>query len=260
MPKTKTLIADDEPLARQTVRALLAADAEIEVVGEARNGAEAIAAIRTHRPDLLFLDIQMPRQNGFEVIEAAGNLAPVVVFVTAYNQYAVEAFRAEAFDYLLKPFDDDRFFKVLARVKTHFSLKEWSVVGRRLSGAFPPESQSSSLDRLVIRSGNRVVVIPVRQVDFIESADNYVIIHSGGATHLIRQTMQELIASLDPQKFLRVHRSAAVNLDRVRELRVESHGEALALLDTGATVKVSRYRRAELEQALSLLSLFNRRR
>ena len=101
MPKTKTLIADDEPLARQTVRALLAADAEIEVVGEARNGAEAIAAIRTHRPDLLFLDIQMPRQNGFEVIEAAGNLAPVVVFVTAYNQYAVEAFRAEAFDYLL---------------------------------------------------------------------------------------------------------------------------------------------------------------
>ena len=112
----------------------------------------------------------------------------------------------------------------------------------------------------MIRSGNRVVVIPVRQVDFIESADNYVIIHSGGATHLIRQTMQELIASLDPQKFLRVHRSAAVNLDRVRELRVESHGEALALLDTGATVKVSRYRRAELEQALSLLSLFNRRR
>jgi two-component system, LytTR family, response regulator len=267
--KIRTLIADDEPLARQTIRSLLQGDPKIEIVGEARNGSETLDSITRLQPDLLFLDIRMPALNGFEVLEAARDLAPAVVFVTAYDQYAVEAFRAEALDYLLKPFEDSRFYQVLSRVKSHLETIEWSAVGRRLSSLMDqgmgPRSTGASvagppplpaggnppLERIVIRSGNRIAVVRSREVDWIESADNYVVLHVGPKTHLIRQTMQELIAGLDPMRFLRVHRSAAVNLDRVRELRVESHGEAIAHLDTGAQVKVSRYRRQTLEDALS---------
>lgn len=254
MVKTiRTVIADDEPLARQTVRMLLASDSQIDVVGEARNGAEALEAIARLRPDLLFLDIRMPGLNGFEILEAAGDAAPAVVFVTAYDQYAVDAFRAEALDYLLKPFEDARFYQVLARAKQHLETLEWSAVGRRLSGVLqqPAAPAGWPLERIVIRSGNRIAIVPSRDLDWIESADNYVVLHVGPKTHLIRQTMQELIAGLDPLKFLRVHRSAAINLDRVRELRIESHGEAVAVLETGAQVKVSRYRRQTLEEALT---------
>ncbi len=248
--KIRTVIADDEPLARQTIRTLLETDSQIDIVGEARNGIEALDAITRLRPDLLFLDIRMPALNGFEVLEAARDAAPAVVFITAFDQYAVEAFRAEALDYLLKPFDDLRFFQVLGRVKAHLETIEWSLVGRRLGNVLDAEP-GNSLDRIVIRSGNRIAIVPSREVDWVESADNYVVLHVGPKTHLIRQTMQELIAGLDPVKFLRVHRSAAINLTRVRELKIESHGEAVAVLDTGAQVKVSRYRRQVLEEALT---------
>jgi two-component system LytT family response regulator len=249
--KVRTLIADDEPLARQTIRSLLNSDPQIEVIGEARNGPEALRSIQELQPDLVFLDIRMPAMNGFEVLQATGAASPAIVFITAYDQYAVDAFRAEALDYLLKPFEDQRFFQVLGRVKAHFELKEWSAVGRRLSGMLTSlEEQRNPLERIVIRSGNRIAVVPAREVDWIESADNYVVLHVGPKTHLIRQTMQELISGLDGSQFLRVHRSAAVNLQRVREVRIESHGEAVALLETGAEVKVSRYRRQALEEAL----------
>ena len=255
MVKTiRTVIADDEPLARQTIRTLLSADPQVYVVGEARNGAEALEAISKPGVDLLFLDIRMPGLNGFEVLEAAGDTAPAIIFVTAYDEYAVEAFRAEALDYLLKPFEDARFYQVLARAKEHLETLEWSAVGRRLSGALqhqPPTQDGGPLNRIVIRSGNRISIVPARDLDWIESADNYVVLHVGAKSHLIRQTMQELISSLDPSRFLRVHRSAAINLDRVRELRIESHGEAMAVLETGAQVKVSRYRRQTLEEALT---------
>lgn len=234
---------------------LLSADPQIDIVGEARNGQEAVDTIGLLRPDLLFLDIRMPGLNGFEVLEAAGDHAPAVVFVTAYDQYAVDAFRAEALDYLLKPFEDARFYQVLTRAKEHLETLEWSTVGRRLSGIWQrreePSAVGAPLERIVIRSGNRIAIVPSRDLDWIESADNYVVLHVGPKTHLIRQTMQELIANLDPSRFLRVHRSAAVNLDRVREVRIESHGEAVAVLETGAQVKVSRYRRQTLEEALT---------
>lgn len=251
----RVMIVDDEPLARDTIRGLLAGDSGVEVVGEARNGVEAATAVAALRPDLLFLDVRMPGLNGFEVLEAAGDAPPAVVFVTAFDQYAIEAFRAEALDYLLKPFDDSRFYQVLARAKEHLEVLEWSAVGRKFGPVLGQASDGSEagrpLERIVIRSGSRIAIVRTSEVDWIESADNYVVLHTGGKTHLIRQTMQELIGSLDPTTFLRVHRSAAVNLDRVRELRIESHGEAVAVLATGAQVKVSRYRRQTLEEALT---------
>ena len=251
MKPIRTLIADDEPPARETLRLLLASDPSIEIAGEAANGNEAAQRIEELRPDLLFLDIRMPGLNGFEVIESMRGGPMSVVFVTAYDEYAVDAFRAEALDYLLKPFDDARFFQTLARVKERHEEREWSAAGRFSNLLEGRKTGPTPVDRVVIRSGNRIAIVPSRDIDWVEAADNYVILHVGPKTHLLRQTMQEMTSSLDPAVFLRVHRSAAVNLRSIRELRVESHGEAVAILENQTEVRVSRHRRQDLETALA---------
>lgn len=257
MSTLRTLIVDDEPLARQTLRILLQPDNSIEVVGEAADGPSAIQAIRELHPDLVFLDIRMPGCGGFDVIQAAGARGMAVVFVTAYDEYAVEAFRAEALDYLLKPFDDRRFEQVMRRVKERFTERELSAVGLRLSEYFSIQSRAASAEsfatRILVRGRGRMTILSAADIEWVQAADNYIEIHSGGRSYLLRQTMQEFERKLDPATFFRVHRSVIVNLDRVRELRPHDHGEATAILLSGAQVAVSRVRRAALEKTLAAL-------
>jgi two-component system LytT family response regulator len=252
MPIT-TLIIDDEPLARQTLRLLLASDPEIEIVGECADGPQAIEAIRATQPDLVFLDIRMPGCSGFDVIAASGLRGSAVVFVTAYDQYAVDAFRAEALDYLLKPFDDARFEQVLRRAKERLLEKEWSIMGPRLATMIDSSSgpsETAYLNRLLVRARGRLTILPVEEIDWIQAADNYVELHSGSKSYLVRHTMRDLRDRLDPAIFFRTHRSAIVNLRRVRALQSRSHGEAIAVLAGGSEAPVSRQRRLALERAL----------
>lgn len=262
MQPIRTLIADDEPLARQTLRLLLEPEPEIEIVAECGDGRQTIAAVRSTQPDLLFLDIHMPCCNGFQVIEATGLQGAAVVFVTAYDQYAVEAFRAEALDYLLKPFDDLRFSQMLRRVKERFREREWSRVGQQFAGDPLPSiklhrvlgADGPGLSRILIRSRGRMTVLKAEEIHWVQAADNYVELHTGSRSYLLRQTIQEFGEQLDAARFLRVHRSAIVNVECIREFVAHAHGEASLILQGGTTVKVSRGRRAEVEKKMSMLS------
>jgi len=239
MTEIRTLIVDDEPLARVTIAELLRTDPEISVVGECDSGTEAIEAIRTHKPALVFLDVQMPGCDGFDVIErlgvAQGRGAPkAVIFVTAYDKYALKAFEAEALDYLLKPFSDSRFFRVLARAKT--SLRQ-------------PET-----GRLMVRSAGRVTFLRAAEIDWIEAADYYACLHTGARSHLLRRSMADLETELDREMFCRIHRSAIINLTRVRELRLDANGEYEVVLDNGAQLKLSRSYREQLQRRLTAIA------
>jgi two-component system LytT family response regulator len=234
----RTLIVDDEPMARAGIAALLRGDPEIEIAGECGSGTEAVDVIRASRPDLLFLDVQMPGCDGFEVLEQLGEGAPAaVVFVTAYDQYALKAFEVGAQDYLLKPFDDARFFRVLARVKSQLQR---------------PGAAPRLLDRIMIRSAGRVTFLRAAEIDWIEAADYYASLHVGSRTHLLRRSMTDLERDLDPAMFCRVHRSAIVNVARVRELRLDANGEYEILLDGGAKVRMSRSYREQLQARLGV--------
>ena len=255
--RVRTLIVDDEPIARNGVRRLLAADPEIEVVGEAGDGRTAVSEIRRLRPDLLLLDVQMPEMNGFEVLDAVDpDAIGAVVFVTAYDEFAVRAFEVQALDYVLKPFEDDRFATVLERAKRHVRKeRDDDLAGRlaalldRFDGTGPP-SAAQHLSRLMVRTGGRVFFQPVADIDWIEAADYYARIHVAGATHLVRESLASLEERLDPTRFVRVHRSAIVNLDRVREMRPDWRNRPCLVLVTGETVGVSRSRMDALERAM----------
>ncbi len=254
--RLRVLIVDDEPLARQTLRLLLSAEPDVEIAGECADGLAAIDAVRRVSPDLVFLDIRMPGASGFDVLSAAGERGFAVVFVTAYDEYAVQAFAAEALDYLLKPFDDARFRETLRRVRASFALREYSVLGRQAAGVLQERPAASGfLARLLIRERGRLHVVPVSEIEWVSAAGNYVEIHTSARAHLVRQTLREFEAQLDPARFLRIHRSAIVNLDQVRELRPASHGEATAVLRSGTggvELNVSRQRRRVLEASLLL--------
>jgi two-component system LytT family response regulator len=228
----RTLVVDDEPLARGDVCRLLDAHAAISVVGQCGSGSEALAAIRTQRPDLVFLDVQMPECDGFEVLERLGNLLPpVIVFVTAYDRYALRAFEAGALDYLLKPFDEARFERTLARAIER-------VAAMRAAPA-PANSQ------IAIRSIGEVAFVNVADIDWIEAADYYACLHVGTATHILRRTLAELADELLPCGFARTHRSTIVNLARVARLALGADGEHDVELHDGTRLKLSRrYRRA----------------
>lgn len=229
----KVLIVDDEPLARGVVRSLVERDPELSVVGEC-SGVDAVEAIERGRPDILFLDIQMPEVDGFDVLERAGaNSVPAVVFVTAYDQYALRAFDVQALDYLLKPFDDARFYAALLRAKEKARLR------------------TPYVRRFLVRTRGKVVLVNVDDVDWIEAADYYVSLHAHGRSHLLRETMQELEARLDPSRFVRVHRSAIVNIDRVQELHPLFRGDSVLLLRDGTQLRLSRSRREEFERRLT---------
>ncbi|QQS42792.1 MAG: LytTR family transcriptional regulator DNA-binding domain-containing protein [Acidobacteriota bacterium] len=248
----KALIVDDEPPAREIIRRMLAEDEEIEVVGECSNGAEAIEAIAEKGPDLMFLDIQMPEVDGFELLEACGEeKMPAVIFVTAFNRYAVKAFEVSAIDYLLKPFDHERMAMALDRAKTN--LRERSDAERseqlldllnRLTGG------RERLRRFVIKNNGRILLVPAEDVDWIESDGNYLILHCGNDRHLIRETLKNLEERLDPETFFRIHRSTIVNIDSVKELQKHFNDEHVVLMRSGKELILSRRYRGKLGEKL----------
>ena len=242
----RALVVDDEPLARESLRFLIARDSEFEVVGECA-GVDAPALVRDKRPDVLFLDIQMPELDGFGVIAAIGpESAPLIVFTTAYDAYALKAFDVHALDYLLKPFDDTRFAETLERVKARLRAGSPATDAGKLIRLL--ESREQHTRRLLVRVREKVVVIRTEDIDWIEAADYYASIHSRGSTYLLRETLNELEKRLDPDQFLRVHRSAIVNVDRVAEIHPLFRGDCTLLLADGTRVKLSRTRRDEFER------------
>ncbi len=260
----RALVVDDEPLARQNIRLLLDGDAEVEVCAEAGSGAEAVRLIKEHAPDLLFLDIQMPGMNGFDVLARIdAEKIPAIVFVTAYDQYALRAFEVHALDYLLKPFTDERFEKALRQAKSQIEQREINKLSRKLfalledregtereAGTKASAAPNAYLTRLMIKSAGRISFLKVDEIDWIGAEDYYVKLHFGRRSHLLRETMNDLEAKLDPEKFLRIHRSAIVNLDRVKEMHAHFNGEYVVVLTDGTELKLSRSRREQLQQLL----------
>lgn len=253
-----TIIVDDEPLARRNIRLLLKDDPEIEIAAEAGSGREALSLIRKHSPDLVFLDIQMPEMDGFGVLEnLEATQLPVIVFVTAFDQYALKAFEFHALDYLLKPFDDARFAKALAKAKLQVEQKELKDLSERLVALLEgreqrPEEQPRTryVSRLLIKSAGRVFFLKTDEIDYIQAEDYYVKLHVGRRGHLLRETMNEMEAKLDPSKFLRIHRSSIVNIERIREMQQHFNGEYIVLLHDGTELKLSRSRREQLRSLL----------
>ena len=250
MSRIRTLVVDDEPIARERVLSLLQQEEDVEVVGECGDGAQAVAAIQHQVPDLIFLDVQMPGVDGFGVIEAIGpEKMPTVVFVTAYDEYALRAFEVHALDYLLKPFGRDRFRQTLTHARAHLERRRAGDLGRRLLALVNDiKPEAPKLDRLIVKSGGRVFFLRTGDLDWIEAAGNYVRLHVGPTSHLLRETMNELEGKLDPEKFFRVHRSAIINLERVREIHPLFRGDCDLLLEGGRRVRLSRTRRAEFER------------
>jgi len=245
--KLRAVIVDDEELARGYLRELLAAHSEIAIAAECANGFEAVKAITETTPDLVFLDVQMPKLDGFEVLELMDRgeaSPPAVIFVTAYDQYAMRAFDAHAVDYLLKPFGAERFERALERAKSRLGERRlpMEVAAARAPGERP--------QRIVVKDGTRVHVIPLDKLDYAEAQDDYVALHSGGKSYLKQQPIAELEAALDPNRFVRVHRSAIVNLERVA--RIEPYGKEsrIAILGDGTRLPVSRSGYARLLEAM----------
>jgi two-component system, LytTR family, response regulator len=239
----RAVVVDDEPLARERVRQLLAAEPDVAVVGECRNGAEALSAIVDAAPDLVLLDVQMPEMDGFEVLAALGpDRLPAVVFVTAYDQYALRAFEFHAVDYLLKPLDGKRLRDALGRVRERLAQRDAGDASRRLLGLLAEVQQHRRwLQRFAVRSAGRIALVPVRDVEAIEADGNYMRIHVDAQhSHLVRETMEELADRLDPQRFVRVHRSWIVNVDQVLELHSWFHGSHVLVLKRGRRVPVGR--------------------
>ncbi|MGB7926358.1 MAG: LytTR family DNA-binding domain-containing protein [Pyrinomonadaceae bacterium] len=248
----RALVVDDELLGRQIIREMLETHPEVELIGECVNGHEAIAAIREQSPDLIFLDVAMPELNGFEVLEALkAERMPLVIFVTAYDQYAVRAFEVHAFDYLLKPFDRERFETSLLRARAQVARQKNGDYDQRILALLEElKAESKYLERLVIKAEGRVFFLDTEDIYWIEAEGNYVRVHNGKKSHLLRETVSSLEAQLDPKKFLRIHRSAIVKIDRIQELQPWFHGEYRVLLQNGTQLTLSRNYRENLQKAL----------
>ena len=243
--KIRVLVVDDEPLARSNLKVLLRRDSGIESIAECGSGAEAVTQIRSTRPELVFLDVQMPECNGFEVLEIlkADAVLPVIVFVTAYDEYALRAFDAGALDYLLKPFDDARFSLAMQRARQKIAAQA--------------AVQSREIPRLTVRSAGRVAYVQIPDIDWVEAADYYACLHVGSKSHLLRQSMGELEKELDPRIFCRIHRSTIVNLRRVRALEVDDAGEYEVILEGGQKLRLSRRFRKDLQSRMSEFGVSN---
>lgn len=241
----RALIVDDEELARHIIRELLQPHSEIEVAAECANGFEAVKAFAEHKPDLIFLDVQMPKLTGFDVLELIGEDVSVI-FVTAYDQYAMRAFEVHAVDYLLKPIGKQRFEEALERVKSRLGEKTPSA--QKLADSARPPQQF--LERIVVKDGTRVTLIPIAKLDYVEAQDDYVALASQGKKHLKQQTIAALEASLDPKCFVRIHRSYIVNLERVARIEPYGKDSRLAILSDGARLPVSRTGYARLQSLL----------
>ncbi|NJD11624.1 MAG: response regulator transcription factor [Gemmatimonadetes bacterium] len=252
MQPVRVLIVDDEPLAREGVRLHLELESDFDVVGEVGSGEEAVARIREQAPDLVFLDVQMPGMDGFGVIEAVGvERMPVTIFVTAYDQFALKAFAAHALDYLLKPYDAERFRSAIERARTQLRARRFGDVEGQLAALLTElRGQREYLERIVVRSGGRILILRVDDIDWLEAASNYVRIHAGGRQYLLRETMSNLEARLDPGRFVRIHRSTMVRLDRVRELEPLFQGDYVLILEDGTRLTSSRGYRDRLQGLL----------
>lgn len=250
----RVLVVDDEPLARAGVVQLLSRDPEVTVVGESGDGRAALEAIHTLEPDLVILDVQMPELDGFEVLRALPReRMPGVIFVTAYDQHAIRAFEVHAIDYLLKPFDDERFAESVGRAKRGLRSAELGELSRRLVGLLEERGDArpeAPLGRIIVRHEGHVAFVRVEDLDWIEAADYCVKLHAQGQVHLLRESLNALEARLDPARFFRVHRSAIVNLDRIKELQPYFKGEHVLILQDGTRLKLSRARRENLEARL----------
>ena len=248
------LVVDDEPPARRRIRSLLAEQPDLEVVGECGNGREAIAAIRELRPDLVFLDVQMPEVNGFDVIETIGPAAmPVVVFATAYDEFALRAFDAHALDYLLKPFEQERFERTLERVRLQLRRVRDDGEDERLRALVRAlRGETTRLERLPVRTGQRTRLIALDDVDYMEARSNYVRLHAGERSYLVRDTLSGLEARLDRERFVRIHRSLIVNMARVQEVESLFAGEYVLYLRGGVRLTSGRTYRRALEAAFGL--------
>jgi two-component system, LytTR family, response regulator len=250
--RVRVLIADDEPLARERLRMLLSREDGVDLVGECPNGVEAIDAIGRLRPDLVFLDVQMPGATGFEVIDAVGaDRMPIVVFVTAYDQYALRAFDVHALDYLLKPFDRQRFHDALLRARQQLERRPAGDLERRLLQLVQDlKPAAQRLERFVIKTGGRVFFVRSDEIDWIEAAGNYVKLHVGTDAHLFRETMSSLESQLDADTFFRIHRSHIVNIERVKELQPWFNGEYVVFLRNGTRLTLSRGYREKLQERI----------
>jgi two-component system LytT family response regulator len=250
--KVRVLVADDEPLARERLRTLLAPENWLELVGECPTGTDAIDAIDRLEPDRVFLDVQMPGASGFEVIEAVGaERMPLVVFVTAFDHYALRAFDVHALDYLLKPFDRQRFQEALGRARQRLERPSNGDLERRLLELVQDLKPSTQkLERFVVKSGGRVFFVRTAEIDWIEAAGNYVKLHVGNQAHLFRETMNAIEAQLDPDSFFRIHRSHIVNIERVKELQPWFNGEYVVFLRDGTRLTLSRSYRDKLQDRL----------
>jgi two-component system, LytTR family, response regulator len=249
--KIRTLVVDDEPIARARVVSLLKNEIDIEVVGECANGRQALSAIEAMSPDLLFLDIQMPEGDGLDLartIQNSGN--PAVVFVTAYDEYALKAFEVHALDYLLKPFSAERFRSALGHAREHVSSRRSQT---EPTPAQPPVARAENggrRNRLMIKSSGRIHFVRMADIDWCEAAGNYVRVHVGPQEHLVRDTMAHLEAELDAQQFVRIHRSTIVNVDRIQEMQSSFNGEYVVLLRTGTRLTLSRGYRDAIQMRL----------
>ena len=266
MTAFRVVIVDDEAFARQRLRRLLGEQPDIEIVGEASNGREAVTLITTHNPDVVLLDVQMPRVDGFGVLRALDGPAPLVIFVTAFDEHAVAAFNVHAFDYILKPVDPSRFAEAIERARTQITrttaadrhAKLVAFLDASAAGvsretaeiADLPNGARGPIDRLLVKDDGRMYFVPVSEIDWIEAYGNYARVHTGAHTHLIRETMATLERALDVRRFARIHRSTIVNLDRVKQMDLWGSGDYMVRLADGTQLKLSRWYRDRLEARL----------
>lgn len=277
MKKIRTLIVDDEPLAREGIAAMLQNDAEIEIIGTCPDGQSALTAIRAQRPDLVFLDVQMPKRDGFAVVaELKAEERPAIIFITAYDQYAIRAFEICAVDYLLKPFRDARFLAALGRAKAGIRHLREETVGRRLEQLLdhmretlggspvrvtldtPPTAGaaagSDSADRVVIKSGSDLHFVRTGEIVWVESQADFIKVHTTGAAQLVRETLQNFEQRVSADKFFRIHRSSLVNVDHVKKVTPALYGDYTVLMSDGTVLRMSRKNRAKLKQLISRLA------
>jgi two-component system LytT family response regulator len=248
----RTLIVDDEPLARRRIRRMLAHDPEVAIVGDCSNGRDAIAAIKSESPDLIFLDVQMPEVDGFDVLASTeAKRPPLVIFVTAYDQYALRAFEVAAVDYLVKPFERRRVEGALDRAKSRLASGRDSELNQQTLALLAElKAQSSHVERLVIKAGGRAFFLKTDEIDWIEAEGKYVRLHVGKESYLLREAIGSMETQLDPKKFPRIHRSTIVNIERVRELQPWFHNEYRVILKDGTELMLSRSCRKRLGELL----------
>jgi two-component system LytT family response regulator len=238
----RTLIVDDEALARRRIRKLLAEERDLEIVGECGNGPEAVAFVKEHGAQLMFLDVQMPEVNGFDVLRALPRESwPAVIFVTAHDQHAIQAFEIHALDYLLKPFTQERLLAAVQRARKHLQAQDMATLNHQLSELLKPHTPATVyFSRIAVKTGNQTIYVKVEDIDYIESAANYAVLKTRGESHVLRETLTNLEAKLSPRHFLRISRSIIANLDRIKGTQSTPHGEYLVLLQDGRQLLMTR--------------------